>query len=105
MTRTPVAVDAPEADVAVGKQLYAQYCSVCHGVGVISGGLTPDLRYSNEGKREHFSAIVLDGILRPLGMPAFSDSLSAQEVEKIKLYVLSREYESHVAEQGAAKAP
>ncbi len=105
VTRTPVAVDAPEADVAVGKQLYAQYCSVCHGVGVISGGLTPDLRYSNEGKREHFSAIVLDGILRPLGMPAFSDSLSAQEVEKIKLYVLSREYESHVAEQGAAKAP
>ena len=65
--------------VQAGKQLYGQFCSVCHGMGTISGGLIPDLRQSSDATREHFQQIVLQGALKPLGMPSFDDSLKPEE--------------------------
>ncbi|WP_371229575.1 PQQ-dependent dehydrogenase, methanol/ethanol family [Pseudomonas sp. QE6] len=97
--RTPKPVVASAADLATGQQLYGSYCSVCHGVGAMSGGLVPDLRKTDDSRRSMFQQIVREGVLRPLGMPSFGDSLSAEDVEKIKLYVMSREYVDYTKEQ------
>ncbi|MDD1958326.1 PQQ-dependent dehydrogenase, methanol/ethanol family [Pseudomonas sp. 8209] len=100
--RVPQPVTAAPEQVQAGKQLYGQFCSVCHGMGTISGGLIPDLRQSSDATREHFQQIVLLGALKPLGMPSFDDSLKPEEVEQIKLYVMSREYEDYMARHKAA---
>ena len=100
--RVPQPVTAAPEQVQAGKQLYGQFCSVCHGMGTISGGLIPDLRQSSDATREHFQQILLQGALKPLGMPSFDDSLKPEEVEQIKLYVMSREYEDYMARHKAA---
>ncbi|WP_338001270.1 c-type cytochrome [Pseudomonas brassicae] len=100
--RVPVPVTAAPAQVLAGKQLYGQFCSVCHGMGTISGGLVADLRQSSAATREHFQQIVLQGALKPLGMPSFEDALTPEEVERIKLYVMSREYEDYAARHAPA---
>ncbi|MGV8675568.1 PQQ-dependent dehydrogenase, methanol/ethanol family [Pseudomonas aeruginosa] len=102
--RVPQPVKASAEVLAAGQQLYGSYCSVCHGVGAVSGGLIPDLRMSDDSRRSIFSMIVLDGVLRPLGMPSFKDSLTAEDVEKIKQYVMSREYADHLKTQQPATA-
>ena len=102
LERVPQPVTAAPEQVQAGKQLYGQFCSVCHGMGTISGGLIPDLRQSSDATREHFQQIVLQGALKPLGMPSFDDSLKPEEVEQIKLYVMSREYEDYMARHKAA---
>ncbi|WP_373331889.1 cytochrome c [Thiopseudomonas alkaliphila] len=51
----------------------------------------PDLRKTTEARREVFEQIVLDGILAPVGMPSFKDSLDTQQVTLIKEYIKSRE--------------
>lgn len=84
---------ASKEDLAEGQTLYGAYCSFCHGVGVVSGGIVPDLRKTDQGRREMFQQIVREGILLPLGMPSFGDTLSTKEVEQIKQYTLQREYE------------
>ncbi|MNB92604.1 Quinohemoprotein alcohol dehydrogenase ADH IIB precursor [compost metagenome] len=103
-SRTPKPVDAPVATIAAGKQLYGTYCFICHGVGAVSGGVVPDLRKSDETRRDLFQQIVLDGVLRPLGMPSFKDSLNPTEVEQIKQYVMHREYEDYLKVQQSKAA-
>ena len=102
LERVPQPVTAAPEQVQAGKQLYGQFCSVCHGMGTISGGLIADLRQSSDATREHFQQIVLQGALKPLGMPSFDDALKPDEVEQIKLYVTSREYEDYMARQKTA---
>lgn len=104
VTRIPKPVEASATDLAAGQQLFGSYCSVCHGVGAVSGGLIPDLRKSDEARRNLFQQIVLDGVLRPLGMPSFKDTLEPAEVEKIKQYVMSREYADYLKAQQPATA-
>jgi mono/diheme cytochrome c family protein len=48
------------------------------------------LRYSTAGVHQQFEAIVLGGALAPLGMPAFDDLLTSDEVRAIQAYVLAR---------------
>jgi quinohemoprotein ethanol dehydrogenase len=104
VSRIPKPVDVPATDLASGQQMFGTYCSVCHGVGAISGGLIPDLRKSDEARRGLFQQIVLDGVLKPLGMPSFKDTLEPAEVEKIKQYVMSREYADYLKVQQSVKA-
>lgn len=104
VTRIPGPVQASAADITAGKQLYGTYCTVCHGVGVVSGGLIPDLRKSDDARRAMFQQIVLDGVLRPLGMPSFKDSLKPADVQKIKDYVISQEYAAYLKSQEPAAA-
>ena len=101
--RIPHPTNASAAEIEEGKGLYAAYCSVCHGVGAKSGGLIPDLRKTDDGRRALFQQIVREGALRPLGMPAFADSLDATQVERIKAYVMTREFEDYNAAQQTAK--
>jgi quinohemoprotein ethanol dehydrogenase len=84
-----VALDATPETVAQGERLYNDNCSFCHGIGVIAGPL-PDLRYATVEVHGQFEAIVRGGARAPLGMPAFAERLTSEQVHAIEAYVLSR---------------
>ncbi len=87
-------LSASVADVDEGSKLYGTTCFACHGFGAVSSGATPDLRRATTATHETFAEIVLGGLREPLGMPAFDDLLSAEQVRQIQAYVLSRARES-----------
>lgn len=90
----PQPVVAAASDIEQGELNYGIYCTVCHGVGAVGGGTIPDLRYSSDAVRDAWEAIVLQGAFRGKGMASFADSLSAEQAQQIKLYIMQREYES-----------
>tara|TARA_B100000446_G_scaffold28292_1_gene23513 strand:- start:2127 stop:4211 length:2085 start_codon:yes stop_codon:yes gene_type:complete len=92
--RVPQPVVAAASDIEQGELNYGIYCTVCHGVGAVGGGTIPDLRYSSDAVRDAWEAIVLQGAFRGKGMASFADSLSAEQAQQIKLYIMQREYES-----------
>jgi cytochrome c-550 PedF len=79
----------------IGTSGYAQNCARCHGLQVISGGLSPDLRYLEEGKvgDEWFMERVRAGARKPDGttiMPAFDGLLQQEAMWAIRTYVESK---------------
>jgi len=104
----PAAVSAAAEVVARGQVLYERFCSWCHGGGLRTGGINPDLRWSSRDVHAKWRDIVIGGMLAPLGMVSFKDFLDADDAEAIRQYVLSeanRLYaESRIAE-GAAGTP
>jgi cytochrome c-550 PedF len=79
----------------VGTSGYAQNCARCHGLQVISGGLSPDLRYLEEGKvgDEWFMERIRQGARKPDGttiMPAFEGLLQQEAMWAIRTYVESK---------------
>eukprot|EP01030_Chromulinospumella_sphaerica_P003425 gene3425-3353_t len=83
---------------------YANNCLACHGVGAMSGGLTPDLRKSDPAVYAALEAIVLKGALEPLGMPNFGKYLTTDDLDKIKAYLVHRRIESFANAKTGAKA-
>jgi len=84
------ALDASEATIATGKQIYAWECSGCHGKDAVArfGGTVPDLRYSAAATHAQWHAMVIGGSLRANGMPGYAE-LSVEDSEAIRAYVLS----------------
>ncbi|MEM7278946.1 MAG: c-type cytochrome, partial [Pseudomonadota bacterium] len=76
-----------QAQLTNGFDLYNAHCMVCHGFGVVGGGLIPDLRYVNDATYQIFERIVGEGLLAPVGMPSFAGRLGEQEILNIKAYV------------------
>ncbi len=76
-----------------GGVLYAENCAYCHGVGAISGGTLPDLRRLQPSSHELFNEIVHNGLFSTLGMPAFGEVLSEDDVKDIHSYVLVKAHE------------
>ena len=74
--------------VNAGASLYAQYCSVCHGGGVLSSGTLPDLRYANESVHQAWDAIVRMGAFSSKGMPKFDHVLSEEDAHAVHAYVV-----------------
>lgn len=89
-----------ETAVKVGDSAYNQNCARCHGLEVISGGITPDLRKLND-ENEFFSreeaddwfmmrirnGAVIDGRVY---MPPFESILSQEAMWAIKAYIETR---------------
>jgi PQQ-dependent dehydrogenase (methanol/ethanol family) len=75
--------------VTAGAGLYAANCFACHGFNAVAGPL-PDLRYATAEVHAQFEAIVLGGARAQLGMPAFADRLTSEQVRAIQAYVLAR---------------
>lgn len=78
----------------IGASGYTQNCARCHGLEVISGGLSPDLRYLDKGDSgdEWFmervrNGATINGITR---MPAFEGTLSQEAMWAIRTYVESK---------------
>lgn len=77
------------AAVAAGQPLYERTCGRCHGTPIErSSNVIPDLRRSGYiHDAAAFRAVVLDGVLAPLGMIGFADRLSADQVESVRAYL------------------
>lgn len=79
------AAHAQLADVAAGKALYQRSCAMCHGADAVASGGIPDLRRFS-GSDPEFVATVREG--RPgTIMPSMKQSLSDEEIAKIRDYV------------------
>lgn len=84
----PQSTDA--AILAHGRQVYGEYCSQCHGIGAVSGGVVPDLRQSAFLKSDTFFDVVLGGLLKDAGMAAFDVSINRKDAEAIRAYIVSQ---------------
>jgi quinohemoprotein ethanol dehydrogenase len=78
------------AKEAVGNQLYAGKCGMCHGADVRSGGGAPDLRASPvAADLDALKTVVLKGGLSKFGMGAFPE-LNDDDVEAIYTHIRAR---------------
>ncbi len=75
--------------VEYGQVVYQRHCSYCHGDGLRTGGLNPDLRWSSSAIHDIWQDIVIGGVLSPVGMVGFGDYLTSDDAEAIRQYVLS----------------
>ena len=80
--------------IDIGSSGYNQNCARCHGLGAVSGGLAPDLRYleaeeyGDEWFMERYQAgYTQNGITK---MPAFGELLGQKAGWAIRLYVETR---------------
>jgi cytochrome c-550 PedF len=99
LTENPYRAEAAGPDVwwtavTIGDSGYNQNCARCHGLGVVSGGLAPDLRYleaeeyGDEWFVERFRhGYTQDGTTK---MPAFGDLLGQKAAWAIRTYIETR---------------
>lgn len=80
----------PEA-VKIGSSAYNQNCARCHGLGAISGGIAPDLRYLPAGDEGDgiFTMRVRNGAVRDgrVYMPKFEGILSQEGLWTIRTWL------------------
>jgi len=81
--------------ISRGKKAYEQYCYMCHGLGVSSGGVIPDLRYANSQTFMDWEAIVIGGSRSARGMRSFAGALSADDALATRAYVLQQAAKLH----------
>jgi quinohemoprotein ethanol dehydrogenase len=82
--------DVPPETLARGRRAYAENCFACHGMGLESSGVYPDLRTASASTHDEWNAIVRGGIRTDKGMPSFADVVSAEDAAAIQAYVLDR---------------
>ena len=75
--------------IARGKHLYDSYCFLCHGLGVESGGVLPDLRYASPAVHEQWTDIVIGGLLAGEGMRSWADVMNDEDALAIQAYVIA----------------
>ena len=80
--------------IRIGDSAFNQNCARCHGLGAISGGIAPDLRYlplGDEGD-EIFMERIRKGAVRDgrVYMPPFEGTLSQEAIWSIKTYLETR---------------
>lgn len=99
----PPAMTASKEAVDKGRALYHRHCFLCHGDGAISGGLVPDLRYSNKDVHALWDDIVINGALAATGMKGYADLLSVDDAQAIRAFVIKRAHDQ-IKDAAAAKA-
>ena len=76
----------------------AQGCDLCHGAGVESAGnYIPDLRRASARTHAELPAIVVGGLRRRKGMPAFPH-VPLEELKAIQAYILSSAWDVYDAQ-------
>lgn len=84
----PPAIEVSTLDYDRGALLYERNCTTCHGAGVVTGGVLPDLRRSVRLQDATlWRRAVVEGDLAPLGMPRFGQYVSGDDAELIRAYV------------------
>jgi quinohemoprotein ethanol dehydrogenase len=89
--RPAAPLDAPEFTIdalkaKAGEGEFSQ-CVLCHGMGVVAGGIAPDLRASPVPlSMEAFVHIVRDGSLAARGMPRFAE-LSDEQLDSLRHFL------------------
>ncbi len=70
---------------------FGRYCGQCHGDAAIGSTVLPDLRRSALlGSAEGWATVVHDGALKDNGMVGFAGTLSRDEIEALRQYVIFR---------------
>jgi mono/diheme cytochrome c family protein len=83
---------AEAGDPANGEAIFAQNCAVCHGENAEGGAVGPTL-ISAEIKAkddDHYRQVIANGVTGT-AMPAWSRSLSAQDIEDLIAFVRSKQ--------------
>lgn len=81
--------DSPER-LSEGMNKYIQNCGLCHGADGASGGAIADLRYASEATYDNFHSIVREGAYTSLGMPNLGATVSVEDLDTIKNWILSQ---------------
>ena len=82
---------ANSATISLGGEKYARYCAVCHAPGAVGSTVLPDLRRSGTlSNPASWQAVVREGMLQSRGMANSADSLSAEESNAIREWVIFR---------------
>lgn len=80
-----------KAAVTIGSSAYTQNCARCHGLGGVSGGIAPDLRYLPEGDEgdEIFLNRIRHGSVRDgrVYMPPFEGLFSQEAMWTIRAWL------------------
>ncbi|MEO1889217.1 MAG: cytochrome c-550 PedF [Cycloclasticus sp.] len=80
-----------EEVIKVGKAAYTSNCARCHGLGAVSGGISPDLRELEEGEEgdEWFIYRIRTGATRNgiTYMPAFEGIFSQEAMWAIRSWI------------------
>lgn len=96
----PPSTASPEV-IAVGQAKYGRYCAVCHAPGAVGSTVLPDLRRAGAlESAATWQTVVHDGALKDRGMASFAGSLSKEEIEAIRAYVIKRANEDKALEAG-----
>lgn len=75
--------------IALGQAKYGRYCAVCHGPGAVGSTVLPDLRRrASLASADAWLGIVSEGTGN--GMAGFATSLSRDEIEAVRAYVIDR---------------
>lgn len=79
--------------IEIGASAYNQNCARCHGLGGVSGGIAPDLRFLPEGDEgdEIFMQRIRRGAVRDgkVYMPPFEGTLSQEAMWSIRAWLES----------------
>jgi cytochrome c-550 PedF len=82
---------ADKTAINIGDSAYNQNCARCHGLGGISGGIAPDLRYLPKGDEgdEIFLQRIRKGAVRDgrVYMPPFEGILSQEAMWSIRTWL------------------
>lgn len=82
------------AAIEIGSSGYNQNCARCHGLGAVSGGLAPDLRYleAEEYGDEWYVERFVEGYTQngTTKMPAFGELLGQKAAWAIRTYIETR---------------
>lgn len=79
--------------IRIGDSAFNQNCARCHGLGAVSGGIAPDLRYLPQGDEgdEIFLQRIRKGSVRDgrVYMPPFEGTLSQEAMWAIRTWLES----------------
>ncbi|WP_379554548.1 PQQ-dependent dehydrogenase, methanol/ethanol family [Qipengyuania sp. DGS5-3] len=85
--------------IAAGGESYARYCAVCHAPAAVGSTVLPDLRRSGTlSNAQSWMAVVHDGLLKDNGMAGFEGSLTREQIDAIREYVIFRANQDKVME-------
>ena len=77
--------------IRIGDSAFNQNCARCHGLGAVSGGIAPDLRYLERGDEmdEYFIGKVRNGVTRngAVYMPPFEGTLTQEAMWAIRAWL------------------
>lgn len=77
--------------IEIGASAFNQNCARCHGLGAVSGGIAPDLRYLEKGEPgdEWFKERVVNGSIRNgvTYMPRFGEALGQEALWAIRSWL------------------
>ena len=79
--------------IKVGEHGYSENCARCHGLGAVSGGIAPDLRFLDDGVDgdEWYMERVRGGAVRNgnVYMPPFEGVVNQEAMWAIRAYIMS----------------